>query len=94
MNVQVQHLVFRHHSLILPLAVANAMPNLAGDPHPGKETEVRVRSDYGPLLPPFKLPILHITASGLVAGMGSFRVFMNQGKRRGKECKEYIAVVS
>lgn len=81
MNVQVQLLVFKYHSLILPLAVANAMPNLAGEPHSGKETEVRVRSDYGPLLPPFKLPIPHITAPGLVAGMGSFRVFKNQGKK-------------
>lgn len=57
-NVQAQLLVFRHHSLVLPLAVANAMPNLAGKPDSGKEAEVGLRSDYGPLFPPFALLIV------------------------------------
>lgn len=50
MNVQVQLLLFRHHSLILSLAVANVMPNLAGKPDSVKGAEVRLRSDCRCLL--------------------------------------------
>lgn len=92
-NVQEQRLVFRHHSLIRPLAVANATPNFAGKPDSGKDAEVRLWTSFSSLciarcrFPP-------ITAAGLVAPVGSFRVFLSQGKRRGEECNGYITAAS